>query len=361
MKRDQPFRDADVVKRYIQAIHDITDQPWTIMEICGGQTHAFLRHGIDTLLPPDITLLHGPGCPVCVTPIDKIDKAIELAQQPDIMLCSFGDMVRVPGSREDLLSVKSRGGDVRIVYSPTDALKLARQHPDKQVVFFGIGFETTAPANAMAVLGAQSEQLNNFSVLTSQVRVPPAIRAILSSDDCRVNGFLAAGHVCTVMGYHEYTPLAKAFKTPMVVTGFEPVDLVQGMLMCIRQLREGRYEVENPYKRSVTEAGNRPAQQALLNVFERVDQTWRGIGVIPDSGLALRDQYAAFDAEKKFQLKNMSIREETDCMSGLVLQGLKKPTDCPCFADSCTPEHPLGATMVSSEGACAAYYRYRKR
>ena len=361
MKRDEPFRDAAAVKRYIQAIHELTDRPWTLMEICGGQTHAFLRYGLDALLPDEISLLHGPGCPVCVTPVEKIEKALKLAEQPDVILCSFGDMVRVPGSHEDLLAVKSRGADVRIVYSPTDALSVARKNPDKQVVFFAIGFETTAPANAMAVLEAKAEDLDNFCILASQVRVPPAMRVILSSKPVRVNGFLAAGHVCTVMGYHEYTPIARQYRIPIIVTGFEPVDLLQGILLCVRQLKQGRYEAENQYRRSVTCEGNQTAQHIMNKVFRSVDQAWRGIGVIPDSGLALRDEFAAFDAEKRFQIEHIKVQEHSDCISGLVLQGLKKPTDCACFAGSCTPEHPLGATMVSSEGACAAYYRYRKR
>ncbi len=361
MKFDQEYRDATAVKKYIQAIHDIAEQPWTIMEICGGQTHAFLRYGIDALLPENITLLHGPGCPVCVTPVEKIDKAIHLAMQPDVILCSFGDMVRVPGSEEDLLSVKSQGGDVRIVYSPTDALSIAKENPDKKVVFFGIGFETTAPANAMAVLQAAAKQLHNFSLLSSQVLVPPAMEAILSGETNQVNGFLAAGHVCTVMGYHEYIPIAAKYKTPVVVTGFEPLDLVQGVYLCVRQLQSERFEVENQYKRSVTKEGNLPAQQAMQKVYKIVDQKWRGIGIIPQSGLALHDEFAPFDAEKKFNLEHINTKEHQECMSGLILQGRKKPNECPNFATQCTPEHPLGATMVSSEGACAAYYRYRTR
>jgi len=359
MKFDRDFRDASAVKKYIQAVHEITDQPWTIMEICGGQTHAFLRYGIDALLPEEISLLHGPGCPVCVTPVEKIDKAIYLASQRDIILCSFGDMVRVPGSDEDLLSVKSKGGNIRIVYSPTDALTIAEEHPHKQVVFFGIGFETTAPANAMAVLQAEAKQLDNFSLLSSQVLVPPAMEAILSSGTNMVNGFLAAGHVCTVMGYHEYIPIAEKYQSPVVVTGFEPLDLVQGVYLCVRQLQDKCFGVENQYKRSVTKEGNRPAQRTLQKVYKVVDQKWRGIGIIPQSGLALQDEFAQFDAEKKFDLGHISARENQECLSGLVLQGRNKPHECPNFGTRCTPEHPLGATMVSSEGACAAYYRYR--
>lgn len=364
MKHVDEYRDAEAVKRVIRDIHTITTRPWNIMEICGGQTHAFLRYGIDELLPEKITLLHGPGCPVCVTPLEQIDKAIHLASQDNVIFCSFGDMVRVPGSHEDLLSVKSRGGDVRIVYSPIDALKIATQHPDKEIVFFAIGFETTAPANAMVVLKAKAEAeqkggRSNFSILCSQVTVPPAMEAILSSPTSKVDGFLAAGHVCSVMGYHEYIPLAEKYKAPIVVTGFEPLDLVRGIFACVRQLEENRCVVENQYARSVTQAGNIPAQEAMKKVFRVVDRRWRGIGLIPHSGLALRDEYAEFDAEQKYDLQNIRAEESKDCISGQILQGLKKPNECVHFGKKCTPEHPMGATMVSGEGACAAYYKYK--
>ncbi len=360
MKFVDEYRNADAVKRGIEKIGAAVRRPWSIMEICGGQTHAFLRYGIDELLPPEITLLHGPGCPVCVTPLEKIDRAIRLAARPEVILCSFGDMVRVPGSSEDLLAVKARGGDVRIIYSPVDALKIAGRHPDKEVVFFAIGFETTAPANALAVLKAKQKSVSNFSLLCSQVRVPPAMEAILASPLNKVDGFLAAGHVCSVMGYHEYHAISKKYNTPIVATGFEPLDLVQGLLACVLQLEGGRCVVENQYARSVTEQGNAAAQQLMHEVFQVTDQKWRGIGVIPHSGLALRPEFSAFDAEKKFHLQDYIVHEPEACISGLVLQGLKKPPDCPHFSGRCTPEHPMGATMVSSEGACAAYYKYKK-
>lgn len=359
MKYVDEYRCADVVKRVIEQIHANTTRPWNIMEICGGQTHAFLRYGIDELLPESITLLHGPGCPVCVTPLEQIDKAIHLASLNNVIFCSFGDMVRVPGSQEDLLSVKSRGGDVRIVYSPMDALKIAVQNPDKEVVFFAIGFETTAPANAMTVLKAQALGLTNFSILCSQVRVPPAMTALLSSPQNKIDGFLAAGHVCSVMGYHEYLPLAESFDIPIIITGFEPLDLVHGILACVQQLETGRFCVENRYARSVILKGNIQAQEAIRKVFEITDHQWRGIGEIPQSGLGLREEYSHFNAEIKFQLQEISVSESEDCISGWILQGLKKPTDCPQFGITCTPEHPMGATMVSGEGACAAYYNYK--
>ncbi|MBN1561357.1 hydrogenase formation protein HypD [candidate division KSB1 bacterium] len=360
MKFIDEYRDAEAIKKILPQIHAVITQQWNIMEICGGQTHAFLRHGIDELLPDQITLLHGPGCPVCVTPLQQIDKAIELAAMENVILCSFGDMVRVPGSREDLLSVKARGGDVHIVYSPIDALKVAENNPAKEVVFFAIGFETTAPANAMVILQAAAKKQRNFTALCSQVVVPAAMEVILSSPTNKVDGFLAAGHVCSVMGYHEYIPLAQKYKTPIVVTGFEPVDLLHGVLACVRQLQGKRYEVENQYRRSVTRAGNVSAQEMINKVFRLVDWPWRGIGVIPRSGLVLRDDYAEFDAEKRFQLHNISAQESKECIAGLILQGVKKPPDCPQFGAVCTPDHPLGATMVSSEGACAAYYNYKR-
>lgn len=360
MKYIDEYRDADLAKQYAEAIAHITTRPWAIMEVCGGQTHSIVKFGIDDLLPTEITLVHGPGCPVCVTPIEQIDKAIQIAQRPEVIFCSFGDMLRVPGSERDLLSVKAAGGDVRIVYSPLDALKLAIQHPDREVVFFAVGFETTAPANAMSVFQAKREEVTNFSILVSHVLVPPAMRAILSSPLSRVQGFLAAGHVCTIMGYTEYEPIAKEFHVPIVVTGFEPIDILQGIYMCIKQLEAGRAEVENAYSRVVRMEGNITAQEIIRQVFQVVRRKWRGIGEIPESGLGLTEEYAAYDAERKFGLTEYVAEEPADCISGLVLQGAKKPHECPAFGSICTPEHPLGAPMVSSEGACAAYYRYRR-
>ena len=329
------------------------------MEICGGQTHTIVRFGIEELLPSQVTLVHGPGCPVCVTPLELIEKAILLAQRPDVIFCSFGDMLRVPGGQKDLLRVKAEGGDVRIVYSPTDAVGVARENPAKQVVFFAVGFETTAPANAMAAHQARQQGLANFSLLVSHVLVPPAMEAILSSPLNRVQGYLAAGHVCTVMGYHEYEPIAQRFHVPIVVTGFEPLDVLQGIYMCLRQLEENRAEVENQYTRFVRREGNLPAQKIMQEVFEVGDRKWRGLGEIPRSGLILRRAYAEFDAEKRFNLGDQTISESPDCEAGLVLQGVKKPPQCGAFGIRCTPEHPLGAPMVSTEGACSAYYRYR--
>jgi hydrogenase expression/formation protein HypD len=360
MKYMDEYRDADAVRRFAVALAKITTRPWTIMEVCGGQTHAIVKFGVDTLLPKQVTLVHGPGCPVCVTPLELIDQAIEIASRPDVIFCSFGDMLRVPGSATDLLSVKARGGEVRIVYAPTDAVALARQNPGKQVVFFAVGFETTAPANALAVQQAAQLNLSNFSILVSHVLVPPAMEAILSSPSNRVQGFLAAGHVCSVMGYTEYEPIARTYKVPIVVTGFEPLDIMQGVFMCVKQLEEGRAEVENQYSRSVRRAGNEPAQELIRRIFRVVPRKWRGVGEIPQSGLGLQTAYEAFDAEKKFGVAGITIAEPAECISGLILQGVKKPSECPAFGSRCTPEHPLGATMVSSEGACAAYYRYRK-
>jgi hydrogenase expression/formation protein HypD len=354
------YRDAKLAQRYARWIAQIVTRPWTIMEICGGQTHAIIKFGIDELLPKEITLVHGPGCPVCVTPVELIDKAIEIASRPEVIFCSFGDMLRVPGSEKDLLSVKAQGGDVRIVYSPLDALKLAKENPDREVVFFAVGFETTAPANAMAVYQAARQNIKNFSLLVSHVLVPPAIEAILSSPKNRVQGFLAAGHVCTVMGYTEYEPIAQKYKVPIVVTGFEPLDILQGVYMCVKQLEEGRHEVENQYTRSVRREGNTKAQELIREVFCVVPRKWRGIGEIPRSGLGLTEKYKEFDAELKFGLTDRSVEEPSECIAGLVLQGVKKPHECPAFGTRCTPEHPLGAPMVSSEGACAAYYRYRR-
>jgi hydrogenase expression/formation protein HypD len=355
------YRDAAAAKALAAAIAKEAKTPWTIMEVCGGQTHAIVRFGLDELLPKNVTLVHGPGCPVCVTPIELIDKAVEIAGKPGVIFCSFGDMLRVPGSRGDLQRAKAAGGDVRAVYSPLDAVKLAQANPGREVVFFAVGFETTAPANAMAVRQARDLGLKNFSILVSHVLVPPAIEAILSSSTNRVQGFLAAGHVCTVMGWEEYAPLAAKHRVPIVVTGFEPTDILQGVLMCIRQLESGRAEVENAYARVVCREGNRPAQEMIREVFEVGPRNWRGIGAIPRSGLALRGSYAAFDAERRFGVAAMTAGDSAECLSGLVLQGVKKPSDCPAFGTHCTPEHPLGATMVSGEGACAAYHRYRAR
>ncbi len=361
MKFLDEYRDADLAQRIAREIHRATTRPWSIMEVCGGQTHAIVKFGIDELLPKSLTLIHGPGCPVCVTPLEIIDKALEIAAKPEVIFTSFGDMLRVPGSTTDLLSVKAQGGDVRIVYSPLDAVKLAEQNPAKEVVFFGVGFETTAPATAMAVFQAAQKGLKNFSMLISHVLVPPAIEALMSSPNCRVQAFLAAGHVCTVMGYEEYPPLAAKYRVPIVVTGFEPLDILQGVLLCVQQLESGRAEVENQYARSVRREGNRPAQELIKAVFQVVPRKWRGVGEIPQSGLGLREAYAAFDAGKRFGVADRAVEEPAECLSGLVLQGLKKPHECPAFGTRCKPEHPLGATMVSSEGACAAYYRYRRQ
>ncbi|MFA5059730.1 MAG: hydrogenase formation protein HypD [Candidatus Omnitrophota bacterium] len=359
MKFLDEYRDAKSAQRLSQEINKITTKPWTIMEICGGQTHAIVKFGIDELLPKHITLVHGPGCPVCVTPLELIDKAITIASRPDVIFCSFGDMMRVPGSSTDLLAVKAKGGDVRMVYSPLDVLKIAQANPSKEVVFFAVGFETTAPANAMAVYQAKSKNIPNFSMLVSHVLVPPAMEAILSSPHNRVQGFLAAGHVCTVMGYDEYEPIALKYKIPIVVTGFEPLDILQGIYMCVKQLEEKKFIVENQYTRSVKKEGNQPAQYVIKEVFKIVHRKWRGVGQIEKSGLGFQKDYEQFDAELKFGVADYTAEESSECMSGLVLQGLKKPNECPAFGNKCKPEHPLGATMVSSEGACAAYYRYR--
>ena len=360
MKYVDEYRDAALVHRLAGAIARVTTRPWTLMEICGGQTHAIVRFGIDELLPKQITLIHGPGCPVCVTSLEMIDKALEIAARPEVIFTSFGDMLRVPGSQTDLLTVKANGSDVRMVYSPLEAVRLAEQFPAKEVVFFGVGFETTAPATAMAVCQAAQKGLKNFSMLVAHVLVPPAMEAILSSPHCRVQGFLAAGHVCTVMGFEEYFPIAEKHHVPIVITGFEPLDILHGVLLAVQQLEAGRVEVENAYARSVRRDGNQPAQELMKRVFQVVPRKWRGVGEIPQSGLGLRNEYAAFDAEKKFGLADHRVDEPAACQSGLVLQGRIKPPECPAFGTECTPEHPLGATMVSSEGACAAYYRYRR-
>ncbi|MBP7571920.1 MAG: hydrogenase formation protein HypD [Acidobacteria bacterium] len=360
MKYLDEYRDPAAARRTLAAIRTLVTRPWTVMEVCGGQTHAILKYGLDQLLPSEVTLLHGPGCPVCVTPAAKIDRAIALASRPEVILCSFGDMLRVPGSAIDLLSAKAAGGDVRVVYSPLDALDLARRERGRQVVFFAVGFETTAPGNAMAAYLARRDGVANFSLLVSHVLVPPALEAILSSDGCRVRGFLAAGHVCAVTGAAGYLPVARRYRVPIVITGFEPLDLLMGLHMCLSQLEQGRAEVENQYARVVREEGN-PAAQALLHeVFEVVDREWRGIGVIPSSGLGLRRPYEELDAERRFGLEELaSPGEPASCQSGLVLQGRLKPSECGAFGKECTPDHPLGATMVSSEGACAAYYLHR--
>jgi len=355
------YRDADLTSRLLAELDRTITRPWTLMEICGGQTHSIIRSGLDRMLPDEITLVHGPGCPVCVTPLEQLDKAIALATRPDVIFASYGDMLRVPGSNRDLSAVKATGGDVRIVYSPLDALKIAHDNPARTVVFFAIGFETTAPANAMAVLQAQSLSLTNFTVLVSQVTVPAAISALMDSPDIKVNGFLAAGHVCTVMGFWEYEPLAEKYRIPIVVTGFEPVDLLHGILQCVRQLEAGTCTVGNAYGRSVSRLGNQPAQEVIRRVFAITDRAWRGIGILPRSGYRLREEFAAFDAELRFpEVQAIETRESPLCISGLVLQGRKKPADCPAFGNQCTPQSPLGATMVSSEGACAAYFLYKR-
>ncbi len=360
MKFIDEYRDPRAAERFAHAIRKITSRPWTIMEICGGRTHSIVRFGVDELLPDLITLVHGPGCPVCVTPVELIEKAIAIASDPAVVFCSFGDMLRVPGTSKDLLTVKAQGGDVRIVYSPLDALKIAQDNPARQVVFFAVGFETTAPANAMAVYQAAGQNIANFSLLVSHVLVPPAMETILSSPSNLVRGFLAAGHVCAVMGYSEYEPIAGKYHVPIVVTGFEPLDILQGIYMTIRQLEEGRAEVENQYTRAVQRDGNRSAMGLIREVFEVVPRKWRGVGEIAASGLGLRPKYSSFDAEKRFGVAGRAVEESAVCISGSILRGVKKPHDCPAFGGACTPEHPLGATMVSTEGACAAYYRYRR-
>jgi hydrogenase expression/formation protein HypD len=354
------FNDPDLARQLFDRIAATVTRPWAIMEVCGGQTHSIVRNGIDQLLPGQVELIHGPGCPVCVTPLETIDKALAIAARDDVIFCSFGDMLRVPGSRDDLFKIRSNGGDVRVVYSPLDAVALAEANPDRQVVFFGIGFETTAPANAMTVVQAKARGLTNFSMLVSHVLVPPAVSAIASSADSRVDAFLAAGHVCTVMGMAAYGPLVERFKVPIVVTGFEPLDVLEGIRRAVVQLEEGRAELENAYPRAVAAAGNEPAQAVLADVFEVCDRAWRGIGTIPMSGWRLSEAYRAFDAEYRFEVSDLHVEESPLCRSGEVLQGLLKPYQCEQFGTTCTPRNPLGATMVSSEGACAAYYHYRR-
>lgn len=358
MKYLDEYRQQPVAQKVLQEIHRTQTRPWVIMEVCGGQTHSIVKHGLDDLLPEGIELVHGPGCPVCVTPLESIDKAHAMARLSDVIFCSFGDMLRVPGSADDLLTLQSKGADVRIVYSPLDCLKIAKVNPDRQVVFFAIGFETTAPANAMAVSCAQREKITNFSVLVSHVLVPPAIAAILESPENRVQGFLGPGHVCAIMGYREYEPLSARYRVPIVISGFEPLDILEGTLMVTRQLENGRAEVENQYVRTVDRDGNREAQRLVADVFEVCDFKWRGVGTIGESGFRLRDAYRAHDAEHRFAVSTIDTKEPAVCISGQILTGVRKPHDCPAFGTQCTPQQPLGATMVSAEGACAAYYNY---
>ncbi len=360
MKYIDEFNDPELARRLLDDIHAGTTRRWTMMEVCGGQTHSIIRHGIDQLLPENIELIHGPGCPVCVTPLEMIDKALEIASRPGVVFCSFGDMLRVPGTDRDLFRVRGEGGDVRVVYSPLDALEIARNTPDREVVFFGVGFETTAPANAMTVHEARRRGVRNFSMLVSHVRVPPAIEAIMKAPHCRVQAFLAAGHVCSVMGTAEYPALAERFGVPIVVTGFEPLDILEGVRRTVRQLERGEHRVENAYPRAVRETGNPAARRMLEEVFEVTDRTWRGIGTIPDSGWRLSEAFREYDAEHRFSVTGITTRESTECRSGEVLQGLIKPNECAAFGTTCTPRNPLGATMVSSEGACAAYHLYRR-
>ena len=358
MKYLDEYRNEELAQKLVGEIRRLVTQPWVLMEVCGGQTHTIVKYGIDHLLPAEVELVHGPGCPVCVTSLEMIDKAHAIAQRPDVIFTSFGDMLRVPGSDGDLLVLKSRGADIRVVYSPMDALKIARANPDKKVVFFAIGFETTAPGNAMAVWQARKQGIKNFSVLVSHVLVPPAIASILQSPLNRVQGFLGPGHVCTVMGYREYEPIAERFHVPIVITGFEPLDILEGVFLTVRQLEQGKWEVENQYPRVVRREGNLMAQDLINQVFEIGDRKWRGVGSIPKSGYKLRYELRDHDAERIFEVEEIDTKEPDICISGLVLRGVKKPHDCPAFGTLCNPEHPLGATMVSAEGACAAYYAY---
>jgi hydrogenase expression/formation protein HypD len=360
MKYLDEYRDPELARSLLDRIAATVTRPWVIMEICGGQTHAIMRHGIDQLLPEEITLVHGPGCPVCVTPLETIDRALAIAARPEVIFTSFGDMLRVPGSSDDLFRVKSRGGDVRMIYSPLEAVKLARENPHREVVFLAVGFETTAPGNAMALKAARDEGLTNFSEIVSHVLVPPAMGAILSSPTNRVQGFLAAGHVCTVMGWQEYLPLAEEFQVPIVPTGFEPVDILDGILKTVELLEKGEPGVHNKYLRAVKQEGNPVARQVVEEVYTVCDRKWRGIGTIPGSGLRIRDELAAFDAEKKFPVGDILTEEPEVCIAGQIMQGIRKPNECPAFGKECTPLNPLGATMVSSEGACAAYFKYAR-
>ena len=360
MKYLDEFQDPDLARRLLDDIHATVTRPWALMEVCGGQTHSIIRHGLDQLLPDQVELIHGPGCPVCVTPLEVIDKALEIASRPDVIFCSFGDMLRVPGTGRDLFQVRSEGGDVRVVYSPLDALKIAQDNPGREVVFFGIGFETTAPPNAMTVHQARKLGIRNFSLLVSHVRVPPAIEALMQSPQCRVQAFLAAGHVCSVMGTGEYPELAERYKVPIVITGFEPLDILEGVRRAVRQLERGEHRMENAYPRAVRDEGNPAAKAMLADIFEVTDRAWRGIGVIPASGWRLAERYREYDAEHRFSVTAINTQEPAACRSGEVLQGLIKPHECEAFGTTCTPRSPLGATMVSSEGACAAYYLYRR-
>jgi hydrogenase expression/formation protein HypD len=358
MKYVDEYRDHAVAQKLVAEIKRSVTQPWVLMEVCGGQTHSIVKYGLDYLLPKEVELVHGPGCPVCVTPLEMIDRAHAVARKPDVIFCSFGDMLRVPGSNGDLFQVKAEGGDVRIVYSPLDCLRIAQANPEKKVVFFAIGFETTAPANAMAVWQARAQGVRNFSVLVSHVIVPPSITGILQSPYNRVQAFLGPGHVCAVMGYREYEPIASRYQVPIVITGFEPLDLLEGTLMAVRQLEQGRVEVENQYARAVDHVGNVAAQKMIQRIFCIADRSWRGIGIIPKSGYKLNYEFRDYDAERIFEVANIQSKEPAVCISGQVLKGLKKPPDCPAFGKECTPQTPLGATMVSAEGACAAYYNY---
>ncbi|EKB49327.1 hydrogenase formation protein HypD [Cecembia lonarensis] len=360
MKYLSEYRNPELVKKYLDEIHQSCTKPWMIMEVCGGQTHSIVKNGLLQLLPKEITMVHGPGCPVCVTPMHLIDKAVYLALKEKVILCSFGDMLRVPGSTDSLLEAKSKGADVRILYSPLEAVKLAKDNPDKQVVFFAVGFETTAPANALSVLHAHREGLENYSILASHVLVPPAIDAVMNDDLVKIQGFLAAGHVCTIMGIGEYGPLVEKYQVPIVVTGFEPVDILHGILMVVKQLEKSEHKLENQYARVVRPEGNPEARKVIEEVFEITDREWRGVGNIPLSGYQVKEQYAAFDANKKFSIKMPKVEENPECIAGQVLKGIKKPHECPQFGKGCTPERPLGAPMVSSEGACAAYYHFSK-
>lgn len=358
MKYLSEYRDPELAQQYFAAIRKRTTRPWSIMEVCGGQTHSLVKNGIIEMLPKEIRMIHGPGCPVCVTPLRLIDKAIHLAQEKGVILCSFGDMLRVPGSEKSLLEAKAEGADIRTLYSPLEAVRIAEQTPDREVVFFAVGFETTAPANALSVMQAAAKKLSNYAILTSHVLVPPAMQAVLEDPESQIDGFLAAGHVCSIMGNAEYYPLAAKYRVPIVVTGFEPLDILQGILMTITQLEAGRHEVENQYARVVREEGNVQAQRTIREVFAVADQTWRGIGEIPDSGFEIREKYRSYDAGSKFEIRIADAPEHPDCISGQIMKGIKKPKDCAQFGTKCTPAHPLGAPMVSSEGACAAYYHF---
>lgn len=358
MKYMSEYRDPELAKQYLEEIKNTVTQPWSIMEVCGGQTHSLVKNGIIEMLPKEVTMIHGPGCPVCVTPLRLIDKAVHLAKQDNVILCSFGDMLRVPGSEKNLLEAKAQGGDVRILYSPLEAVKIAEDNPDKEVVFFAVGFETTAPANALSVIHAYRKGLKNYSILASHVLVPPAIKAVMEDDESKIDGFLAAGHVCTIMGNAEYHPLSDHYNVPIVITGFEPLDVLQGILMVLRQLEHNKAQVENQYARIVREEGNPNAQEMIYEVFEIQNQVWRGIGEIPESGYGIKQKYADFDAAKKFNINIEEAPENPDCISGQIMKGIKKPFECSQFGKTCKPTNPLGAPMVSSEGACAAYYHF---